>query len=52
MNNLALLNKSQNTLMEVYELISDLDPGPGIGKVEEIYFEALNARLARIVIFS
>ena len=46
-NNLALLNKPQNTLMEVYELISDLDPGPGIDKVEEIYFEALTARLAR-----
>ena len=42
------MNKSQNTLMEVYELISDLDPGLGIGKVEEIYFEALTARLVRI----
>lgn len=34
--------------MEVYELISDLDPRPGIDKVEEIYFEALTARFARI----
>lgn len=42
------MNKSQNTLMEVYELISDLDPRPGIDKVEEIYFEALTARFARI----